>query len=139
MQKMWAQSVSQEDPWRRKWKPTPVFLSGESHGQKRLEGYSPWGHKRVGHDLRTKIAIVKQLLFSKKEEVKRRESDSMISQNSKLGQILKSMYFSVAKMIVPVLSWMSRNCCGDCLVQYMVRVEVGNHKGSTRSVRLFFL
>ena len=25
--------------------PTPVFLSGESHGQMSLEGYSPWGHK----------------------------------------------------------------------------------------------
>ena len=32
-------------PWRRKWKPTPVFLSGESHGQRSLAGYSPWGHK----------------------------------------------------------------------------------------------
>ena len=29
-----------EDPWRRAWKPTPVFLSGESHGQRSLEGYS---------------------------------------------------------------------------------------------------
>ena len=28
-------------PWRRKWQPTPVFLSGESHGQKSLAGYSP--------------------------------------------------------------------------------------------------
>ena len=27
----------------------PVFLSGESHGQRRLVGYSPWSH-RVGHD-----------------------------------------------------------------------------------------
>ena len=26
-------------------KPTPVFLPGESHGQRRLMGYSPWGHK----------------------------------------------------------------------------------------------
>ena len=25
--------------------PTPVFLPGESHGQKSLAGYSPWGHK----------------------------------------------------------------------------------------------
>ena len=25
--------------------PTPVFLSGESHGQRSLAGYSPWGHK----------------------------------------------------------------------------------------------
>jgi len=28
-------------PWRRKWQPTPVFLPGESHGQKSLAGYSP--------------------------------------------------------------------------------------------------
>ena len=29
-------------PWRRKWQPTPVFLPGESHGQRSLVGYSPW-------------------------------------------------------------------------------------------------
>ena len=28
--------------WRRKWQPTPVFLLGESHGQRILAGYSPW-------------------------------------------------------------------------------------------------
>ena len=33
-------------PWRRKWQPTPVFLPGESYGQKSVVGYSPWGHKR---------------------------------------------------------------------------------------------
>ena len=32
-------------PWRRKWQPTPVFLLQESHGQRSLAGYSPWGHK----------------------------------------------------------------------------------------------
>ena len=32
-------------PWRREWKPTPVFLPGESYGQRSLEGYRPWGHK----------------------------------------------------------------------------------------------
>ena len=37
-------------PLRRKWQPTPVFLSGESHGQRNLVGYSPWD-RRVGHDL----------------------------------------------------------------------------------------
>ena len=36
-------------PWRRAWQPIPVFLSGKSHGQRRLEGYSPQGC-RVGHD-----------------------------------------------------------------------------------------
>ena len=37
--------------WRRKWQPTLVFLPGKSHGQRNLVGYSPWGGKRVGHDL----------------------------------------------------------------------------------------
>ena len=32
-------------PWRRAWQPTPVFLPGESHGQRSLVDYSPWGHK----------------------------------------------------------------------------------------------
>ena len=37
-------------PWRREWQPTPVFLSGKSHGQRILVGYNPWSLKRVGHD-----------------------------------------------------------------------------------------
>ena len=31
-------------PWRRGWQTTPVFLPGKPHGQKSLEGYSPWDH-----------------------------------------------------------------------------------------------
>ena len=40
-------------PWKRKWQPTPVFLPGKSREQRSLAGYSPWRHKRVGHDLTT--------------------------------------------------------------------------------------
>ena len=32
-------------PWRRNWIPTPVFLPGNSHGQRSLVGYSPWGQR----------------------------------------------------------------------------------------------
>ena len=32
-------------PWRRKQSPTPVFLPGKSHGQRRLAGHSPCGRK----------------------------------------------------------------------------------------------
>ena len=32
-------------PWRRKWQPHPVFLPGESHRQRSLADYSPWGGK----------------------------------------------------------------------------------------------
>ena len=28
-------------PWRRTWQPIPVFLLGESHGQRRLADHSP--------------------------------------------------------------------------------------------------
>ena len=41
-------------PWSRKWQPTLVFLPGTSHGQRSLVGYSPWGCKRVRHNLGTK-------------------------------------------------------------------------------------
>ena len=37
----WVENI----PWRRAWQPTPIFLPGESHGQRRLGGYSPWVHK----------------------------------------------------------------------------------------------
>ena len=41
------------DPWvgkiprQRAWQPTPVFLPGGSHGQRKLAGYSTWGHKEL--------------------------------------------------------------------------------------------
>ena len=42
-----VQSPSWEDPWKREWQPTPVFLPRELHGQKSLVGSSPWGHKEL--------------------------------------------------------------------------------------------
>ena len=37
--------------WRREWVPTPVFLPEESHRQKSLVGYRPWGRKEYIKDL----------------------------------------------------------------------------------------
>ena len=37
----WVEKI----PWRRAWQPTPGVLPGESHGQRSLVGYSPWGHR----------------------------------------------------------------------------------------------
>ena len=45
MQETQVPSLGWEDPWRREWQPTPVFLPGESYGQRSLVGYSPRGHK----------------------------------------------------------------------------------------------
>ena len=37
----WAGKI----PWSRKWRPTPIFLPGKFHGQRRLADYCPWGCK----------------------------------------------------------------------------------------------
>ena len=49
------------DGWisqRRAWQPTPVFLAGESHGQRSLAGYSPWGHKESGTTEQLTLSLV---------------------------------------------------------------------------------
>ena len=46
MQEMWVSMRVRKIPWRRKWQPTPVFLSGKSHGQSSLVGYSSWDCKK---------------------------------------------------------------------------------------------
>ena len=43
MQETQVSSLGWEEPWRRSQQRTPVFLPGESHGQRCLPGYSPWG------------------------------------------------------------------------------------------------
>ena len=53
-------------PCRREQQPTPVFLPGESHGQRSLAGYHPWGHEldmtqRLTHDM----VIICQLCLKK--------------------------------------------------------------------------
>ena len=52
-------------PWRGKWQPSPVFLSGKSHGQ-RSGGLQFLGFQRVGYDLLTR----KQQQFNKQEPLK---------------------------------------------------------------------
>ena len=37
----WVRKIA----WRREWLPSPVFLPGESYGQRSLVGFSPWGCK----------------------------------------------------------------------------------------------
>ena len=46
-------SLGQKDPLEKKWQPTLVFLPRESHGQRNLANYSPWGSQNVTHNLVT--------------------------------------------------------------------------------------
>ena len=48
-------------PGRKTWQLTPVFLPGKSRGQRNLVSCSPWGRKRVKHDLVTKQQQMSQV------------------------------------------------------------------------------
>ena len=43
VQETWVQSLDWEDPLEEGMATTPVFLPGESHGQRSLVGHRPWG------------------------------------------------------------------------------------------------
>ena len=53
IQETQVQSLGWEDPLERGMATHSIFLPGKSHGQRSLVGYSPWGRKRVRHDLAT--------------------------------------------------------------------------------------
>ena len=54
MQETWLQSLGWEDPWRRAWQPTPVFLPGESSWTGEPGRLQSVGSPRAGHHLGTK-------------------------------------------------------------------------------------
>ena len=59
-------SLCQEDTLEKEWLPTAVFLPGKSHGQRRLGGYNPQGHKKLDTTVRL------TLHFTGKRETSRR-------------------------------------------------------------------
>ena len=75
----WVRKV----PWRREWLPTLVFLPGESHGQRSLVGYSPWGRKES--------ETTEQLTLSRKHcpinVVRVGDKDLSLTFRSRTGQI----------------------------------------------------
>ena len=75
------------DPWKRKWQPTPVFLSGEFHGQRSLEGYSLQGHEES-------------------TQLKRLRMHALISENIQYLVLSDSTYFTKHNTL-----WVHSCCC----------------------------
>ena len=69
MWEIWVQSLGQEDPLEKGMLPTPVFMPGESHGQRSLEGYSPWRCKEsdITEQLTLSLFFVALFQWVKKE------------------------------------------------------------------------
>ena len=53
-QETWVWPLGQEDPLEKKMETHSNMLAWEISWTDEPGGYSPWGHKRVGHDLATK-------------------------------------------------------------------------------------
>ena len=64
-------------PWRKEWQPTPVFLPGESHGQRSLVGYSPWGRKET--NTFTFTLVLQQLQFQENHTFQPKPSKTRFS------------------------------------------------------------
>ena len=77
-------------PWRRKWQPTPVSFSERCHGQRSLEGCSPWGRRASGmaECAHTQVIQITQLVLDGvcesldfEEVVSRAQVDDAVSIN----------------------------------------------------------
>ena len=68
MQETWVQSLGQKILCRRQWLPTPVFLSGEFHGQRSLVSYSLQGRKGSDTTERLTLLIFTVLAISLQDE-----------------------------------------------------------------------
>ena len=92
----WATSLSLFTfmPWRRKWQPTPVFLPGESQGQRNLVGCCLWGRTESDMTEATKQQQQQQLLllFSLTAEV----TPSKLA----CANLLKSLPFFLFQVII---------------------------------------
>ena len=60
-------SLGQEDPWRREWLPTPVFLPRKYHGQRSLLGYSLWGLTEL--DTNEQLTLYAVIIWTKREHL----------------------------------------------------------------------
>ena len=56
----------------RAWQLTPVFLPGESHGQRSLAGYSPWGHAESDRTLATLHTGIAETLLCQQRSIESR-------------------------------------------------------------------
>ena len=91
VQEMQVRSLGQEDPLREGNGYTPVFFPGTSHGQESLVGYSPWGCKRVGHNLATKQPELLIITHSLSKSISPHNSGKYLTSYSKILDNLKSI------------------------------------------------
>ena len=101
-------------PWRRAWQPTPVFLPGESHGQRRLVSHSPWGCKESDMTERLTITMLQQVAI-------------LLSQYGSTSNILSSVLSLLWNISKSSLMWLFFPQChflGDCFILFITTTSL---------------
>ena len=100
MQESQVWSLGWDNPWRREWKPTPVFLPGEFHEQRSLVGYSPLAtdSQRVGFKWETNTFIPAppqlQAIISCGECVVAQNAYMLMIQVGEVNQLIRSSWMA---------------------------------------------
>ena len=110
-------------PWRKEWQPTPVFLPGESHGQR-----SPWGHKES--DTTERLSLSLFILLRRKI---RAESQQPLLVSLTLSLLAFSIRSSVPQPCAFLLS--PYIICNSCLC-YLRVTQVQVFPGHTQKVNI---
>ena len=147
MQEMWDQSLTRlgKVPWRRKWQPTLVFLSGEFHQQRSLAGYSLWSYKEL--DTSEQLTLFTSLFFIRVSHNHRLQNITYTHIHSPtltLAAIQLCLYFRAPTGLVhkcPTLIHTHTHCMGTdtLLVQNLrgsqVKLETNPRPGGSRETK----
>ena len=110
MWETWAQSLGWEDPLEKGTVTHSVFWPGECHGQRSLEGYSPWGCKqtRLSDSLHSWGGIYHYLwnsLARKSNQFKSNQStgfNSQFTENTGMEEYIKQCHMEAISKIQTV-------------------------------------
>ena len=109
--------------WRRAWQPTPVFLPGESHEWRSLEGYSLWGHRR-----RTQLKWFSKHVHRIPNNLKKKKKNRQhwrlfnLRQGSLIFKVLLNQYLQILCDVFP------HPFSLDCLQNYYCNLRCGPYK-----------
>ena len=135
-------------PWRREWQPTPVFLHGESPGQRNLAGYSPWGPKELDTTERLTLSLSNEEL----ELRKCRQLDQCNSGAEKWSLVIRTRVLCpsgtqfLCSLLLPTAPWVRFQGLGGlrtwpkypgsrCLVQVLMSSHVDDLNKSQHQMK----
>ena len=87
---MWetqVRSLCWEDPLEKEWLPTPVFLPGESHRQRSLVGYSPWGCKMLDTTEQLPLSLSHEAHYDPAEQWILNHGGGLVSLSKCIGRV----------------------------------------------------